>query len=243
MEIKSEILLPHVYHLSFKTQYELCMSFVRIQEFYESPKFRNKYFTLEQYMDYWCKEFGNGSFTYPSVWEGFNVPGKILMRWWNKCESMEDNLREREEKLLDVTVETMYKEQLDDMRDLNKIYIIASHSEDSKDEKNKTIQHELAHAMYYLYPEYRKKCKELLKNISKEELKDVTKELLEMGYCKEVIEDEMQAYFSTETISLKNDVLGSKVDFVHNFNGFKERKNRVAVNYVRGPANNAYGYG
>jgi hypothetical protein len=126
---------------------------------------------------------------------------------------------------------------------MNKVYIIASHLEDDEEERNKTIQHELAHAMYYLYPEYRERCKSLLKDIPKKERSVVAKELLEMGYCKEVFDDEMQAYFSTETISLKSDVLGSKVDFVHNFNGFKERMNKSTVNYVRGPANNAYGYG
>ena len=71
------------------------MSFVRMQEFYESPKFKGKYFTLEQYMDYWSKEFGKGSFTYPSVWDGFNIPGKVLSDWWDRF----DNDRRYKEKV------------------------------------------------------------------------------------------------------------------------------------------------
>ena len=52
--------IPNVYCVTYDTQYDLCMSFVRIQEFYESPKFKGQYFTLEEYMDYWAEEFGSG---------------------------------------------------------------------------------------------------------------------------------------------------------------------------------------
>ena len=51
MNIEGEIVLPNVYVLNFDTQYELCMSFVRMQEFYESPKFRGKTFELEEFID------------------------------------------------------------------------------------------------------------------------------------------------------------------------------------------------
>ena len=40
----------------FDTQYDLCSTLVRIQEFYESDsdKFRGKLFTLDEYMDYYA---------------------------------------------------------------------------------------------------------------------------------------------------------------------------------------------
>jgi hypothetical protein len=95
MKIKSEILIPHVYLFTFDSQYDLCMSFVRMQEFYESDsnKFRGKYFTLEKYMDYWSKKFGNGVFTYTKDWNGFNLPGKKLVEW---LDVFERDQRERE---------------------------------------------------------------------------------------------------------------------------------------------------
>jgi len=38
MKIEGKILATHVYLLSFDTQYELCMSFVRMQEFYDNKR-------------------------------------------------------------------------------------------------------------------------------------------------------------------------------------------------------------
>lgn len=67
MKIEIKHLYPKIYCLEFDTQYNLCMSMVRIQEFYESPEFAGKYFTLEEYIDYWSKNFGDGAFTYPKV--------------------------------------------------------------------------------------------------------------------------------------------------------------------------------
>ena len=129
MKIQDKILLPHIYILNFETQYELCMSFVRMQEFYESPKFKGKYFTLEQYMDYWSKEFGKGSFTYPSVWNGFNLPGKVLAEWRNACEDNQDVMREREHDILCDINKLMKKDGLIgvDSDDMEKIYIIGAH--------------------------------------------------------------------------------------------------------------------
>lgn len=222
MKIKAKILIPHVYVLSFETQYELCMSFVRMQEFYESPKFRGKYFTLEQYMDHWSKEFGNGSFTYPAVWNGFNIPGNVIGQWMAMFKINEGlNLREREKNILKQIEKLLKKEKMNLMEeDIKRVYIIGTHKEE---DDSKTIEHELAHAMYSLYPEYRNKCKKLLKSVPKEEYHKVKQKLIEMGYCNKMIDDETQAYFSTETLSKNGNVLSCRVEFIHNFNGFKEK--------------------
>jgi hypothetical protein len=51
-----------VYLLRFKTQYELAATFIRVQEHYESSRFYGRIFSLEQFMDWYAKRYGN--FTY-----------------------------------------------------------------------------------------------------------------------------------------------------------------------------------
>jgi hypothetical protein len=217
--------MPHVYSLLFDTQYELCMSFVRIQEFYESPKFRGKYFTLEQYIDYWSKEFGNGAFTYPAVWNGFNVPGKIISNWETLFLNMEDDdtFRNRELKLFDAIDKLMRKEGLktDKFQDyMDKIYIIGVHKQS---DYVKTLSHEIAHAMYFLHPRYRKLCNSLLKNLDRKTYGAGKEWLLKKGYCKKMIDDELQAYFSTSEsyFNGKDVVMNGRKEFELNFESFK----------------------
>jgi hypothetical protein len=194
-----------------------------MQEFYESPKFRGKYFTLEQYMDYWSKEFGNGSFTYPAVWNGFNIPGNVIGQWMAMFKINEGlNLREREKNILKQIEKLLKKEKMNLMEeDIKRVYVIGTNTEV---DDGLTLQHELAHAMYSLYPEYRERCKKILKSIPNAEYQKSKGKLIAMGYCKKMVDDELQAYFSTGKYQYDDiELLGSRIDFIHNFNGFKER--------------------
>lgn len=209
--IKAKIILPHVYLLTFKTRYELCMSFVRIQEFYESAssKFKGKYFTLEDYIDYWSLEHGKDSFTYPSVWNGFNVPSSVFNKWIE----IFHELRPRENEVLK-SVGELYREEYGSQKD-GEYYVIAVHEE--KDQAA-TIKHETAHALYYLHPEYKKMCDKLLKKVPKPQYEKNRNSLLKMGYCKGVMKDELQAYYSVE-----NGMIPTSSDFVENLNAFMEK--------------------
>jgi hypothetical protein len=87
---------PNVYLMTYDTPYELCMSFVRVQEFYESPEFKGKYFTLEEFIDWWSLNESKikGSFDYPARWSGFNIPGTVILNWLFECD--EEVLRDKE---------------------------------------------------------------------------------------------------------------------------------------------------
>lgn len=223
MKIKTKIVLPHIYLITYPTQYELCMSFVRIQEFYESPKFRGKYFTLEDYIDYWSLTKGKGSFTYPVTWSGFNVPGDVIENWRIACEEHGDTLRERESDLLFEIDNLMYKDGLRDISsdDINKIYVIGAYSGSSNvDQIDQIINHESAHAFYRLYPEYKKSCDKILKKISSDEMDKMKDTLLIMGYCKKVLPDEIQAYSSVPHGLLTNGFIN---EFKENYNNFKNK--------------------
>ena len=219
MKIKIKIILPHIYLITYPSQYELCMSFVRMQEFYESPKFRGKYFTLEDYMDHWSKTKGNGSFTYPATWNGFNVPGDVIKNWMEVCNDNDDKMRDREHDLLYYINKLMLKEGLQGVHsdDLDKIYVIGAHGKsfNIKD----IVGHESAHAFYRVYPEYKESCDKILNKINPEEMNKMRNSLLALGYNRDVVLDEVQAYSSVDSGMLYNSL---KKEFKSNFENFKK---------------------
>ena len=222
----------NVYLMTYDSRYDLCMSFVRVQEFYESPEFKGKYFTLEEFIDWWSIEMSKikGSFDYPARWSGFNVPGEIILDWLFECD--EDELRGREidllkklAKRLKVNVKSVKTGQcfhtlLKDK--LKGIYLIGCSRYESNTARRETVAHEVAHALYTLYPEYRKKCQNLIlkmkKNIDDKLIYECAVDTLDkMGYDKCVIDDEVQAYFST------GNKFGIREAFVSNLKDFKKK--------------------
>ena len=77
----------NIFQVEAESQYDLAMTFIRIQEFYESPfrEIRGHDFILEKYMDRYAKEYGN--FTYTTDWNGFNVPGDIVRKFFSLNET------------------------------------------------------------------------------------------------------------------------------------------------------------
>ena len=77
MKIKYKIneVKPKVFAVVIEDRYDRAMTFLRVQEFYESPnkKFRGKNFSIWDYMKWYSTEYGKG-FTYGTDWSGFNVP-------------------------------------------------------------------------------------------------------------------------------------------------------------------------
>jgi hypothetical protein len=196
MKINSREVLPNVLVLTFETNYELAMSFVRLQEFYESPKFQGKEFELEEYMDYWAEEFGDGAFDYPTRWSGFNIPGTVILDWMNKFRYenySKRGIRKKEIALMEKILSRYSK------KELKKCYIIGV-AKGAR--KKKIVDHEVAHAMFTLKPKYKSACQRLFTKLHKTRMGRIVYErmvdrLTEMGYAQDVIEDEVQAYWST----------------------------------------------
>jgi hypothetical protein len=189
MKIKKEA--ENIYSVVYDTQYELTMSFVRLQEFYESPDLRGKYFTLEEYMDYWAENFGNGSFDYPVRWSGFNIPGKVLSNWIDTFGAQELNgFREREKGLINRLNRLLKR----DKKSLNDVYVIGAYKGANC---KSVIHHEMAHALYNLNLEYRRNMNKLIESSNIDHIIDAKERLIQMGYCEDVILDEIQAYWST----------------------------------------------
>ena len=206
---------PNVYVAYLSTQYELCMTFVRMQEFYESPEFKGKYFTLEEFMDHWAVNFGGGSFDYTSEWTGFNLPGTIIMDWLREfyyAPGREMRAKEHE------FIEKLFTRLNRDKVKLEDCYIIGVSSDD--DDIKNSIDHELAHAFYHLYPKYKKSCDKLLKSDKHKELVKFAKaELKDLGYGDNVLLDEVQAFWSAST---GDAFLEPQEDFQKNFIKFRK---------------------
>jgi hypothetical protein len=186
MNIKYKIkeVKPNIFAVIVKDDYDRAMLFCRGQEYYESPskKFRGKDFSIWDYMKWYSTEYGKG-FSYGVDWSGFNIPFDIVWKCYqsNEMETPYD--------------ETMWEilGEIDSKMDINKkAYIIGADSIDSG-----TFTHEVCHGLWYTNAAYKKQAKNVLDVIAKEH-KDIFKtNLIEMGYTTGVIDDEIQAYLTT----------------------------------------------
>lgn len=203
MKIKVTEPLPGVMLLKFKTQYETCATFMRLQEFYESPfkEIRGKFFTLETFMDLYAKKQGN--FTYTCDWGGFNVPGHVIGEFYQLFGS---DLLMKEEILFDRIWPDDGTGNPTPPR--GPYYVIAMYDDECLD-------HELAHAMYYLDPEYKATADALVNGLDPDVRKAVTKWLLDTGYSKPQVPDEINAYLSTDDKKSLSHHFGKEIGKLH----------------------------
>lgn len=156
------------------SQDELGLTFMRFQEHYESanPDFRGKIFTQGQLKRWYSETYGSNS--YHTHWVGFNFPSKVLNPF---KEGLFDPLTPEEQKLLD-----LFKYRNDNF------YIIGA-------QNNSTLRHELSHALYASNIKYKSEIDIFIKKNHKK-LKETVQYILKKGYCKEVLNDEIQAYIT-----------------------------------------------
>lgn len=226
MKIKNEYVLgevkeirPQIFAVSIKDHYQRTMLFCRYQEFYESPfdKIRGKFFTWEKYMVIYKNKWKKKLFTYPEDWSGFNIPSNIV------------------EKGLDVFSKDKgpYDEIMNDIyyycenyplkfdKPRTKWYLIGADGF-----KSSTMNHEIAHGLYYTSKEYKQNCIGLISEIKPKHYEKLTNRIVKMGYIndKKIIDDEIQAFMSTglynglDTKELKKYEKG----FIKNFKEFNK---------------------
>lgn len=178
-EISENVLL-----LRFPSQYELCSTMLRPQEFREScyPVVRYRYFPLELYMDLYAADHGN-QFTYFTDWNGFNLSDRDLRDFYI---IFGERLSEKERWL---------RAALDPYWGREKFYLIASHGDALNDPE--LINHELCHAWFYLIPMFRAALTVTLAGITPEEWSLIRHDLGAMGYGDNVFEEEAACYLGT----------------------------------------------
>jgi hypothetical protein len=155
----------------------MAKTFLRFQEFYESPKFRGKIFSLKEFKD-WYKTTRKGKFTYYTDWAGFNIPSTVLRPFYDK---QFKNLTVRELTLL---------RKFKDIK--GKFYIIATTGKSSM-----TLNHEISHARFYINGSYRK---EILAALGRVNTTSIAKWLLGLGYDQSTLLDEIHAYLLNDWV-------------------------------------------
>lgn len=189
---------PKVLLLSFDNSYDLAMHFCRVQEFYENSIWKNKFFTMLDFVEWYSLEKGNGAFTYPNDWSGFNVPSKVFRNLYAKEKIPDPNKYDK------VMIEILNK--IDNSGYKGKqFYLIGSLSEDKE-----AIKHEFAHALWSTNIKYKKEMKKLISELTEPQHNALKNWLKEKTYCDEVIDDEIQAYLSTGMAEEMVDALRKK---------------------------------
>lgn len=170
--------------VSADSQKELGETFIRFQEFYESPseRFKGKMFTLGDVKHYYSLEYGAD--LYSELWIGFNFPSYVLNPF---KQGLFDPLTIQEEALLDLL---KYRN--------DNYYIIGA--------QNKSVlRHELSHAMYGYSTKYKNEIDQFIID-NKSKFRKIKKYILDKGYCEDVLNDEIQAYVTDndDTFILNN---------------------------------------
>ena len=214
---------PNVFHVDYPTQYQLTSTFMRLQEFYESPydDIRGHFFTHEQYMDRYAED--RGKMSYFTDWSGFNVPSSAISLFMDKFGY---SLNVKENALM-VPLMSMVAPRLEANPNY-RYYLIGTYGM-----KTDTINHELCHAYWFIDPEYRQQKIALIEKhypMGSEEYKSLADGLIELGYAddEEILDDEIQAFASTKgtaslinTLGLNDDFVVPK-DFKNHFNEYDE---------------------
>jgi hypothetical protein len=162
----------------FKTQYRLAATFMRFQEHYDSPKFRGKIFSVEEFMDWYAEK--NGGFSYFEDWTALNFPSKILRPFYA---GRFDPLIDKEKALLNLFAKVR-----------GRFYIIGA-VENSKGFTD-LLRHEFVHGLFYTATGYRR---DVLNCLRGRDIADFEKSLADMrvGYHSSVFLDEINAYVLT----------------------------------------------
>lgn len=166
------------------SQFYVTDAFLRPQEFYESSfeNIKGQHFSLDEYINTYADHTGN--FTYHTDWSGFNIPGDVFDDWLDTFRTIRIN----EKMLLDALNKA-------GLPAAEKYYIIGC----QKDRAD-VMEHEIAHALYYLNPAYKEEMISLTHQIISPRLYGQIHDfLVGQSYNKDVVPDEIQAYLSTST--------------------------------------------
>ncbi len=185
IDYKIEQVKPKVFAVIIEEQYDRAMTFLRIQEFYESPNpaFRgNKDFSFTEYMKWYSKEYGRG-FTYGMDWSGFNVPLEVA---YNCYDTLTDRYTDYDD-VMESIIHQLYELNGDSCDG----YIIGAGTTDGD-----IFQHEICHGLYATNKQYKQLVDEVTETIEWQDYLEFEKNLLDMGYTAGVVPDEIQAYLA-----------------------------------------------
>ncbi len=168
---------PNIFMVFMNDRYSLGRTFMRFQEYYESPypDIRNNVFTREHFRKIYRERRNACNFTYCNDWAGYNIPSYILKPF---IDGKFNPLVACEKKLVNLFKNVK-----------GKFYVIGAIPSDKA-----TVKHEISHGLWYTRDEYKVAQRKALKGLSKHSRKKIDYYLSDYGYCKEVLEDETVAF-------------------------------------------------
>ncbi len=172
-------LADNLYHVRMRVP-DLGLTFMRFSDYRESPFFRGRFFTREEYQAWYTATSPQGKltgrFTYGEDWSGFNIPSTSFTPFRR---GQFNPLTDGEQALLHAFAH------------LNgRFYIIGTpHNGDPE-----TLEHEIAHAFYFLDPDYRKTVDAIVKQLDRRNKQRAITLLRKDQYHPAVFRDEIQAY-------------------------------------------------
>lgn len=183
---------PKIFAVSIKDHYQRAMLFCRYQEFYESPynEIRGKFFSWEKFMMVYKTKRKENTFTYPVDWAGFNIPSGVIdkamsffKKDWGPYDEIMNHIWYHCEN---------YPLRFEKPR--TKWYLIGADTFNSS-----TMNHEIAHGLYYTNKKYKNSCDSLIADIKPIHYEKLRKKLISIGYVdnNKIIDDEIQAFMST----------------------------------------------
>ncbi|MBI2064716.1 MAG: hypothetical protein HYT62_01540 [Candidatus Yanofskybacteria bacterium] len=167
----------NIYLIESKSRQDLAGMFMRFQEHYESPQFKGKAFTIEEFAHWYASKYG--SFSYAKDWYGFNIPGTVLAPFRS---GNFNPLTDKEKKLMELCKNAGENS-----------YIIGVTP--SAEYFKETVRHEFVHGAFYINSDYRKEVEACVKS---QRIRPIDTGLKKMGYCDEVAIDETNAYVLVE---------------------------------------------
>jgi hypothetical protein len=218
-EIKDGIFL-----VEFDNATDLAMTFLRYQEYYESPnpKFKGKKFTIIDFIEWYSKNNGD-LFTYPRDWAGFNIPMNVVFEVQSSYPGngpiTDFNKYDELMKQIVLKIEKKKGNKGNGYRAIGKNYIIGTLKG-----KSDVMKHELAHGFYHVYPFYKTDMDKLYSKLSIKSKKELDSKFKAMGYHKSVWKDEAQAYLSTGEYLTP----AERKPFVDLLNKFVTSKNNIS---------------
>jgi hypothetical protein len=190
-ETTIEKVRDRVFAVVIPDDYRRCMTFLRAQEYYESPnpEFRGRDFDIWRYIEWYSRD-RDGSFTYASDWGGFNIPLKVAQDCYRGVAEMPGEWTSRWDREMRSIIDRVASMVPEAERDLPAYIICAA------DTSGDTFKHEVAHGLYHTNPTYKALADEMTSAIDPAHMESFRSNLLGMGYTEGVVWDEVQAYLT-----------------------------------------------
>ncbi len=195
---KTQLIVEGVVQIGCKSSLLLNYAFMRFQEFFESPEFAGKKFSREEFTSWYANSVKQDYHSYYNDWAGFNLPSRAISGF---IAAKFDDLEPIEKYLLDTIINSVGSSEKfyvigtnQTEVDLTQVGKAINQKPEDHDEDLSTVEHELAHALYYLNDHYKNEVDKILTTLAISDATAISQNLIREGYTDDVILDETHAY-------------------------------------------------